>query len=125
MIFFEELIREPEKILREVQEFIGVKPIEDLTLPHSNTGKKVSKNYFCARVNGKLHRKSLYYKENGTDRQRMRFRKLRDFIWKFTLIENDEKISEENRKVLMDYYKDSIQEVERIAERSLRGLWYE
>lgn len=125
IIFFEELIREPEKILREVQEFIGVKPIEDLTLPHSNTGKKVSKNYFCARVNGKLHRKSLYYKENGTDRQRMRFRKLRDFIWKFTLIENDEKISEENRKVLMDYYKDSIQEVERIAERSLRGLWYE
>lgn len=118
IIFFEELIKEPEKILQEIQEFIGVKPIDDLTLPHSNTGKKVSKNYFCARVNGKLHRRSLYFKENGTERQRIRFRKLRDFIWKFTLIENDEKISEENRKVLMDYYKDSIQEVERIAEKT-------
>lgn len=124
IIFFEELIKEPEKILQEIQEFIGVKPIDDLTLPHSNTGKKVSKNYFCARVNGKLHSRSLYFKENGTERQRIRFRKLRDFIWKFTLIENDEKISEENRKVLMDYYKDSIQELERIAEKNLKGIWY-
>lgn len=125
IIFFEELIKEQEKILREVQEFIGVKPVDDLTLPHANTGKKVSKNYFCARVNGKLHRRSLYYKENGTERQRIRFRKLRDFIWKFTLIENEEKISGEDRKILMDYYKDSIQEVEKIAGRSLKGIWYE
>ena len=125
IIFFEELIKEPEKILQEVQEFIGVKPIEGLTLPHANTGKKVSKNYFSARVNAKVHRRSLYYKENGTEKQRLRFRKIRNFIWKFTLIENDEKISEEDRQILMDYYRDSIQEVERIAERSLKGIWYE
>lgn len=124
IIFFEELVKEPEKILKEVQEFIGVAPMEDLQLPHRNTGKKVSRNYFCARVNGKLHSKSLYYKENGTDRERKRFQKLRDFIWRFTLIENDEKISEEDRKTLMAYYKNSIQEVEKIAGKSVEGIWY-
>lgn len=124
IIFFEEIIREPERVLKEIQEFIGVKPINDLSLPHSNTGKRVSKNYFSARVNGKLHRKSLYYKENGTERQRNRFRKLRNFIWKYTLIENEEKISAEDKEILMNYYKDSIQEVEKIANRNLKGLWY-
>lgn len=124
IVLLEEIIKEPERVLTEVQEFIGVKPIKDLELPHSNTGKKVSKNYFCARVNGKLHRRSLQYKESGTDKQRKRFKKIRDFIWKYTLIDNDEKISENDKKVLMEYYRDSIKEVEKIAGRSLKGIWY-
>lgn len=124
LIFFEEIVREPERILKEVQEFIGVESREGLELPHTNTGKQVSKNYFCARVNGKLHKKSMYYKENGTDKQRERFKKIRNFIWKFTLIDNDEKIAAVDKDVLMDYYKDSISEVEKIAGRSLKGIWY-
>lgn len=124
LIFFEEIIKEPERILREVQEFIGVEPLDELELPHTNTGKQVSKNYFCARVNGKLHKKSMYYKENGTDRQRERFKKLRNFIWKFTLIDNDERIASVDKDSLMDFYKASISEVEKIAGRSLRGIWY-
>lgn len=125
IIFFEEIIREPERILSEIQEFIGVEPVKELELPHSNTGKRVSKNYFCARVNAKLHKRSLKYKESGTERQRKRFRKIRNFIWKYTLIDNDEKISMEEKKILMDYYHNSIQEVEKIEGRSLKGIWYE
>lgn len=125
IIIFEEIIKEPERILREVQEFIGVKPKEDLVLPHTNSGKKVSKNYFCARVNGKLHKKSVQFKESGTEKQRERFKKIRNFIWKYTLIDNDEKISYEDKKTLMEYYKNSIREVEKIAGRSLKGIWYE
>ena len=124
LLFFEEIIKEPERILREVQEFLGVEPIDGLTLPHTNSGKQVSRNYFCARVNGRLHKKTLYYKENGTDKQRNRFRNIRNFIWKFTLIDNDEKIAAVDKEVLMDYYKDSIKEVEEIAGRSLKGIWY-
>ena len=102
-----------------------MEPVKELELPHSNTGKRVSKNYFCARVNAKLHKRSLRYKESGTERQRKRFRKIRNFIWKYTLIDNDEKISMEEKKILMDYYHNSIQEVEKIEGRSLKGIWYE
>lgn len=124
IIFFEEIIREPQRILSEIQEFIGVEPVKGLELPHSNSGKKVSKNYFCARVNGKLHKKSLKYKESGTEKQRKRFRKIRNFIWKYTLIDNDEKISMEEKTILMEYYQSSIQEIEKIEGRSLKGVWY-
>lgn len=124
LIFFEEIIREPERILHEVQEFLGVEPVNDLVLPHTNSGKKVSRNYLSARVNGKLHKGSLYYKENGTDKQRERFKKLRNFIWKFTLIDNEERIAAADKEELMNYYRDSITEVEKIAGRSLKGLWY-
>lgn len=124
LIFFEELIREPERILCDIQEFIGVKPLEGLELPHSNTGKQVSKNYFCARVNGKLHKRTMYYKENGTDKERVRFKKIRNFIYKYTLIDNEERIAADDKDLLMNYYGDSIKEVEKIAGRSLKGIWY-
>lgn len=40
IIIFEEIIREPERILAEIQEFIGVEAVKGLVLPHYNTGKK-------------------------------------------------------------------------------------
>ena len=125
LVFFEEIIKEPEKILAEIQKFIGVAPKKDLTLPHSNSGKKVSKNYFSARVNAKLHKQNLKLKKSGTDKQRLRFKKIRNFIGKYTLIDNDEKISWNDKETLMKYYHDSILEVEKIAGRSLQGIWYE
>lgn len=125
ILFFEEIIRKPEKVLKKVQKFIGVKPIKDLQFPYNQIEKKVSKNYLSAIINGRLHQKSLYYQESGTDRQRRRFEKIRNFIWKYTLIDNDEKISLEDKKILMEYFWDSIQGVEEIAEKSLKGIWYE
>ena len=41
------------------------------------------------------------------------------------MIDNDEKISLEDKKILMEYFWDSIQGVEEIAEKSLKGIWYE
>lgn len=125
ILFFEEIVKKPEKILNKVQKFIGVKPIKDLKFLYNQTEKKVSKNYFSAIVNGKLHHIDLYYKESGTKKQQRRFEKIRNFIWKYTLIDNNEKISLENKKILMDYYWDSIQEIEEISGKSLKGIWYE
>ncbi len=125
ILFYEEIVKKPEKILKKVQKFIGVKPIKDLQFPHCQVEKKVSKNYFSAIINGKLQQKCMYYRESGTDRKKRRFEKVRNYIWKYTLINNEEKISLADKKILMDYFWESIQEVEEIAGKSLKGIWYD
>lgn len=62
---------------------------------------------------------------HGSDRQKRRFEKIRNFIWKYTLINNDETISISDKKILTDYFWNSIQEVEEITGKSLKGIWYE
>ena len=125
IILFEDIIKEPEKILTEVQEFIGVKPKKIPNLPHSNSGKRVSRNYLAARINGMLHRVKLKQKENASDAQRKRLKELQNFVWKFTLVDNEEKLSAADREILCSFYMDSIHEVENILGRSLKGVWYE
>lgn len=125
VIFFEEIINEPGRILKEVQQFIGVKPKKIVKLPYENQGKQVSKNYFCARVNAKLHLLEVKYKEQPFTWRKKTFFKVRDFIRRFTLVDNDEKISASDRDRLMAYYRPSVREVERLTGRSLKGLWYD
>lgn len=125
ILFFEEIVKKPEKIIKKVQKFIGVKPIKDLQFPYAQKENKVSKNYFSAIINGKLYGKSLCYQESGSDRQKRKFEKIRNFIWKYTLINNDETISISDKKILTDYFWNSIQEVEEITGKSLKGIWYE
>lgn len=123
-IFFEDIIKEPERILNEVQKFIGVKPKKIKTLPYSNPGKEVSKNYICAKINGKLLRMALNRKEDATEEKMERFKKFRRFVWRFTMMENNEKITAHDKDRLLEFYADSISEVERLTGKNLKGLWY-
>lgn len=125
IIFFEEIIKEPERILKEVQEFIGVKPIPLKELPYSNPGKQVARNYLSARINGKLHLMAVKNKKEANPEKKRRFRKMRWFVQKYTLVDNNEKISAVDYKKLYEYYKDSIQEIENITGKSLKGIWYD
>lgn len=124
VILFEEIIKEPERILKEVQEFIGVKPKKMKELPHSNPGKQVARNYLSARINGKLHELAVNTKKSANPKQKKRVLKLRLFIQKFTLVDNSEKISAVDKDKLMSFYQPSIKEVEQLLGRSLKGIWY-
>ncbi len=125
IIFFEEIINEPERILTEVQEFIGVKPKRISELPYSNPGKQVSRDYFSARLNAKLHKMALNNKRNASEVRKKFFRKIRFLIQKYTLVDNKERIAAVDYKKLTVFYMDSIQEIERITVRSLKGIWYD
>ena len=125
VIFLEEIIKEPERVLREVQEFIGVEPIEIKELPHSNSGTRVARNYLSARINGKLHKLFVDYKATASRKKQLQLKKLRNFVWKYTLVENTDKMDEADRTRLLTFYSDSIKEVERITGKSLKGLWYD
>ena len=43
---------------------------------------------------------------------------------KITLVENNEKMTEEQRKKTIAFYMDSIKNVEKLTGRSLEGIWY-
>lgn len=124
-ILFEELIREPERILREVQEFIGVEPKKMTRLPHVNTGKEISRNYPAYRINAKLQRMKLNRKQDKDEEQRQRFQKFQRFVWKFTLVDNDDKITVADKARLMDFYGDSIRATEKLIGRNLKDFWYD
>lgn len=124
-IFLEDVIKEPKKTMNEIQDFIGVKKRKTYkSLPHSNSGKEVSRNYISALINYYEFRYKLKLKGNTSSFQVKMQEKLHEKIKKWTLVENNEKITEHSRAVLTEYYKDSIQRLEKICGRSLEGIWY-
>ena len=124
VILFEEIIKEPERILNELQRFLGLKPKKLESLPYSNPGKQVSRNYLSARINAKLHLLKVKEKEGASRRRKEWSARMRQWIQKYTLVDNSEKISASDREKLMSFYQPSIREVERLTGRSMKGFWY-
>ncbi len=125
LVFFEEIIREPGRILNEIQEFIGVpadKMVEYDKLPKSNAGKFVSKNFISALINHKLYAKKLAMKAASV-KQMERYWKVTNFLHKHTYVENAEKMSAESREVLRDFYADSVKQIAEISGRDLSEVW--
>ncbi len=125
VVFFEDVIREPEKTLNEIQEFIGVKAKSFSSLPHSNEGKEVSRNYLSARINRWLYRKDRELRYISSPKKKTRQNQRKKLLHKYTLLENRDKMLPESRKVLLDHYMDSIHELEEFCGRDLKGMWYE
>lgn len=123
VIFLEDLIQDTESGMSEIQEFIGVQPKKYRTLPHSNTGNRVSRNYLSARINGKLQTLRVNLKSSPSGIQKL-VTKLFQFLWKFTLIETHVKMSESDRLTLESFYHNSVRELETITGRDLKKLWF-
>lgn len=123
-VVFEELIREPERILGELQEFVGVRPKKYRELPHSNSGDMVSRNYLSALINKKLLRMKLNRQIDMDLQGKRRFYKFRRFCERYTLAEFRERLSARDRGLLIGYYRDSVKKLEEIMDRELKGIWY-
>lgn len=124
VIFFEEFIKNPEQIMNEVQDFIGVKPMKFSSLPHSNEGKEVSKNYIAALINRKIYCKDIALRSVYSQEEKDRHEKIKAFCHKHTLVSNNDKMDASSREFLNEFYKESIQELEKYCDKSLEGLWY-
>lgn len=124
VIFFEELIQNTEQVMNEVQKFIGIKPKKISSLPHSNEGKTVSRNYISAWINRQLYCKDVELRSVYSQKKKARHEKCKAFLHKYTLVENEEKMNPSSRAFLDEFYKDSIRELEAYCGKSLEGLWY-
>lgn len=122
LIFFEEIIKEPTRILDEVQEFIGAPNKKYKKLPKSNAAKFVSRNFIGAVINRYFYKKKIAMKAASV-KQMKRYWKIAHFFQKYTYVENDEKLPLESRKQLRDFYAEGVHELEEIAGRSLGDIW--
>lgn len=124
-IFFEEAIKEPTRIMNEVQDFIGIKnKITYDAMPFSNDGKEVSKNVLCAYINWYLLKKRNNAKSKLTLEENKKLNQRIDKIHKYTMFECKEKILPEHKELLSDFYSESIHNLERITGKNLKGIWY-
>lgn len=125
LVFMEDLIADPEKTMDDIQDFIGVKKKKKIKeLPHSNEGNGVSKNYLSAYINYRYYHSIRNKKENTSFTLKKRiFQYLAPKVQKYTVVENNDKISDKYKKILKEYYKESILEVERISGRDLSEIW--
>lgn len=121
-VFFEEIIKNPTEIMDEIQDFIGVERKKYDKLPYANSGKMVVKNYWAARLNHSFFTWRMNMKGNTSPFLNNLCNKLQKKIQEKTMVENNEKMTEESRVVLNEYYKDNIERLEKICGRSLEGL---
>ena len=122
LVFFEEIIQEPTRILDEIQEFVGAPNKKYKKLPKSNAAKYVSRNFIGAVINRYLYKKKIAMKAASVQ-QMKRYWKAAHFFQKYTYVENDEKLPAESRAKLRDFYTEGVRELEEIAGRNLGDIW--
>lgn len=125
IVLMEDMLKNPREVLDDIQEFLGLDVMHFDTLPRANEGKKVSRGWRSARVNLWVFGIDEYRKSRLNSLPTVFFRKVvKPVIYAFTLVDNDEKLSPEARKLVTEHYMPSIKRLEEIMGRSLEGLWY-
>ena len=113
--------------MSEIQDFIGVseKMVYE-SLPHSNEGSGVSANYLGAYINYRFYHSIRNRKENKEiSKKKQLFYDTAKKLQKYTTVENNDKMKEEHRAVLTEFYKPSVERLEKLLGRSLKDVWGE
>ena len=122
IIIFEEFVKDQAKFKSEIEKFLGLRPEDNINYDiWLNSGKKISKNYFCARINNSI----LKLWTSGSLPKKALAKKLRKIIHKYTLVENNETASSQAVKRCEDYYRDSKNKVAELTGKDLDHLWFQ
>ncbi len=127
IIVIEELYADIYGVMNDLQNFLNIPEkdkIEYRSFPKENIGSKVSKDQECLEINMGI--KQLYFSlvQKGDFQSIALLQDVRDKIEKFTLVDYNEPMLESTRHNLLDYYMDSIHDLEGMLGRSLQGIWY-
>ena len=57
-------------------------------------------------------------------KKKKRHKKWKDWLHKYTLVDNDEKMLPGSKQTLDAFYNDSIKRLEAFCGKSLEGIWY-
>lgn len=125
VVVMEELIDNPTEVLQEIQEFIGVTQFKHYEkLPYSNEGSGVSRGWISAYINYRYYA-SIRGKKEHLERSRKQklFFRFAKWAQKYTVLENEEKMTEEQKRELDDFYRPSVERLEALLGRSLKKTW--
>lgn len=128
IIVSEELYADTYNGMEELQNFLGIPEADKIKyreFPRENAGSKVAKDQKGLEINmsiGQLRRKLM---RQGDAEALDMLQDIAQKVEEFTMVDYDEPMWESTRLKLMDYYMDSIYELEGMLERSLQGVWYD
>ncbi|MCM1266516.1 MAG: sulfotransferase domain-containing protein [Bacteroidales bacterium] len=127
IIVVEELYADVYGVMEDLQDFLGISKenrLEYKEFPRENVGNKVSKDRASYEINMSL--KQLYNRllQKGDTQSLALLLDLREKVEEFTMIDYNEPMLESTRRNLLDYYMDSIHDLEGMIGRSLEGVWY-
>lgn len=127
IIVFEELLRDTKRVMDEIQDFIGIKnKLVYEELPHSNDGSSVSRGYLSAYINCKYYRVIRLRKENTElPIKHKLFYEFAKRAQKFTTMDNQEKLTSEQRAKLQEFYRPSVKRLGELLGRDMEKFWYQ
>ncbi|MBD5486926.1 MAG: sulfotransferase domain-containing protein [Lachnospiraceae bacterium] len=127
IIVSEELYADPYRHMDDLQNFLGI-PREDrmeyLEFPRENIGSKISKNQEGLEINRGIEQLRYRLRRQGDAESLAYLEQLREKVEKFTVVDYNEPMLDSTRQNLLEYYMDSIHELEGMLGRSLQGVWY-
>ena len=125
-IFLEEYIADPEKVVREIEEFLEL-PHEKLDYSiWKNKGDLLPKNKMGFKVNQSFNMLEEYVKSNPrfSVEQWQRVHRMSVIIRSKTSVINHEKMSNHTRRKLEKYYEGSIQRLGEYLDIDLSQIWF-
>lgn len=127
VVIFEELLQDTERIMDEIQDFIGIADkIVYEKLPHSNDGSGVSRGYVSAYINYRYYASIRNRKESEKlNTKKKLFYNFAKKAQKYTVVENKEKMTESQRKFLQDFYAPNVRKMEELLGRDIQSIWYQ
>ncbi len=124
-IIFEQYLNEPEKIIKEIFDFLEL-PCERVDF-NTWVGKgKISKNRICFRINYRMNLLREYARCNPRIKLEIfqRIDKLCSKIFSLTTVGNEEKMNFSTRKALERYYKNSKDKLQEYLKMDLSEWWF-
>lgn len=123
-ILFEDFIKDAEKTVSEVEEFIGLKARKTNCNIYENEGHKVTRNYFCAEINF-ITKKMVRLAEDHMRRENLGWLfKLRQKLIEITSVEVENNMQGGTECILKEYYKPTKQYIEQLLSRDLSSVWF-
>lgn len=127
IVVSEDLYTNAYGVMNDLQDFIGL-PAEDKLeyqkFPRENIGSKVAKNQRGLEINMGIGQLSRRLMRQGDAQSLNMLRNISEKIEEFTMVDYNESMLESTRRELLDFYMDSIRELEDLLGRDLQGVWY-
>lgn len=123
----EELYADVYNQMNDLQEFLGIAEEDRIAyreFPRENIGSQVVKDKTGLEINHELFQLNLRLTRAGDYQSLELLNSIRDKAEKITMVDYKAPMLESTRQNLLDYYMDSIHELEELLGRSLKNIWY-
>lgn len=120
-IIFEDFILDPQRVINELQNFLGLEPRRINIIEKKNFDVGISKNLPCRLINKRV---SIWVNRwRNYPCLRSIFIKLRRICYQHTLVQNNEPMNNRTEDILRGHYKNTIFNIEGLLQRDLKQVW--